>query len=334
MNYYIENRSTDPFYNLSLEQIIFDTFDKNHSYFMLWQNHNSIIVGKHQNTMSEINSAFVKTHNINVARRLSGGGAVYHDMGNLNFTFITDADENTSIDFSTFCKPIQDALVSFGVPVEITGRNDMTIEGKKISGNAQYVKKGRVMHHGTLLYDSDLEILSKALNVSDNKIDTIESKGIKSVKSRVTNIRSFMKNDKTLNEFWAVLKNYFFGSFDMKDYIISGDEENEVQKLKEKVYSQWSWNYGASPSYNMRKIRKVETCGTIEILLDIGKEGIINNITFYGDFFGNYDTQELVNILTGHHYEYNEITDLIKEIDISRYFFNLDKKTFLSILFY
>ena len=331
MNYYIESRSTDPFYNLSLEQVIFDTFDRNHSYFMLWQNHNSIIVGKHQNTISEINSAFVKTQNINVVRRLSGGGAVYHDLGNLNFTFITNADKNAAIDFISFCKPIQEVLVLFGVPVEITGRNDMTIEGKKISGNAQYIKNGRVMHHGTLLYDSDLEILSKALNVSDNKI---ESKGIKSVKSRVTNIRPFMKNDKSLNEFWTVLKNHFVTTLDMKDYILSTDEENEVQKLKEKVYSQWSWNYGASPSYNMRKIRKVETCGTIEILLDIGKEGIIENIAFYGDFFSNDDTHDLVKILTEHHYEYNEITDLIKEIDISRYFFNLDKKTFLSILFY
>ncbi|MDR2718490.1 MAG: lipoate--protein ligase family protein, partial [Treponema sp.] len=198
MNYYIESRSTDPCRNLALEQFVFDFLDRRHSYFMLWQNHNSIIVGKHQNTLAEINSVFVKAHNISVVRRLSGGGAVYHDPGNLNYTFITDAGTDNTIDFAAFCLPVQKALVSFGVPVEITGRNDMTVMGRKFSGNAQYLKHERIMHHGTILYDSCMDTLSQALNLSNDKI---ESKGIQSVRSRVTNIRPYMKTNMPIEDF-------------------------------------------------------------------------------------------------------------------------------------
>lgn len=329
MNFYIESRQTDPRYNLALEQFVFDSFGRSHSYFMLWQNHNSIIVGKHQNTVAEINAAFVNAHNISVVRRLSGGGAVYHDLGNLNYTFITDADTSNVIDFAAFCRPIQEALISFGVPVEISGRNDMTIEGKKFSGNAQYIKQGRVMHHGTLLYDSDLNVLSQALNVTDDKI---ESKGIKSVKSRVTNIRPYMKTDMPIEGFWIALKNYLFAAFNMEEYNFSGSEKAAVEEIKERIYSQWIWNYGKSPAHSLRKERRIEGCGKIEILLDVGKDGIIKDIAFYGDFFGAGDPEELAEILTGHHFEYNEIAGIIKDVNISRYFNNLDAGAFLALL--
>ena len=330
MNYYIESRNTDPGYNLALEQFVFDSHDRRHSYFMLWQNNNSIIVGKHQNTLAEINSAFVSEHHINVVRRLSGGGAVYHDLGNLNFTFITDAGKDKSIDFAAFCLPIQKALVSLGVPVEISGRNDMTVEGKKFSGNAQYIKENRVMHHGTILYDSDLGILSKALNPGDDKI---VSKGIKSVQSRVTNIKPYMKNDMPITDFWRSLKNFISDDLDLKDFTLNREHENAVENLKENIYSRWSWNYGSSPPHTMRKIRRIEGCGKIEILLDVAKEGIIKKIVFYGDFFASRDSSELANILIGHHLEYNEIKSLLKGFDINEYFHALDCDNFLALLF-
>ena len=184
--YYLESTKTDPSWNLALEQYVFDVLGPRDDCFMLWQNDNTIVVGKHQNTLEEINTDYVKEHGVTVVRRLSGGGAVYHDLGNLNFTFVAENRFGSEFDFSTFCRPVVDALRSLGVPAEINGRNDMTIEGRKFSGNAQYMKKGRIMHHGTLMYDSDLEAVSRALNV---KPDKIESKGLKSVRSRVTNIR-------------------------------------------------------------------------------------------------------------------------------------------------
>ena len=329
MTFYIESLDTDPRRNLALEQFVFDKLDRAHDYFMLWQNDNAIIVGKHQNTNEEINAAFVKEKDISVVRRLSGGGAVYHDLGNLNFTFITTANQEQGLDFSFFCKPVCDALNSFGVPAEISGRNDMTVEGKKFSGNAQYIKEGRVMHHGTILYDSDLSILSLALKPGDEKI---ESKGIKSIRSRVTNIRSYMKTDVSVADFWAALKHYMFAAFDMQGFVLSPEQNAEVEKLKSEVYSQWNWNYGKSPPYTLRKIRRIEGCGKIEILLDMEREGKIKNIAFFGDFFANRDSSELADILKGRCLKYDDLKQALANIDISRYFHALALETFLALL--
>jgi lipoate-protein ligase A len=330
MNYYIESANTDPHWNLALEQFVFDKLDREHSYFMLWQNHNAIIVGKYQNTQQEINAAFVKEKDISVVRRLSGGGAVYHDLGNLNSTFITSAEKNKGIDFAAFCEPIQKALGSLGVKVDISGRNDMTVDGMKFSGNAQYLKEGRVMHHGTILYDSDMTMIAQSLNPGDDKI---VSKGIKSIRSRVTNIRPFMNKDVPLSAFWDALKTYMSAALNMKELTLTPAQLAEVDVLNEKVYSQWSWNYGNSPAYTLRKVRRIEGCGKIEILLDVAKEGIINNIAFYGDFFGNKDPSELGEKLIGHHYQYDEIKSVIKDVDVSQYFHALQTEDFLELLF-
>ena len=342
MNFYINNSCTDPHFNLALEQYIFDfsgpasfnehsdELTRGYNYFMLWRNSNSVIVGKNQNTIAEIDSVFVKSNNISVVRRLSGGGAVYHDLGNLNFTFITDADKKNTIDFSSFCKLIQKALFSFGVPAEISGRNDLTVEGKKVSGNAQYIKKGRLMHHGTLLYDCDLDMLSGALNVKDDKL---QSKGIKSVRSRVANIRPFMKEDMPVEVFSAELKNFLFNEFNMSEYLLSNDEINKIEKLMEDVYSKRSWNYGSSVPYNIQKKRRIEGCGNIEILIDVGKEGIIDNIAFFGDFFGNDDPAMLAEMLKGYHFEYGELAQVIKDINLMNFFHDITETLFLSLLF-
>ena len=327
---YIESRNTNPHHNLALEQFVFEKPGDENDCFMLWQNNNSIIIGRHQNTLEEIDSDFVKENSITVARRLSGGGAVYHDMGNLNFTFITAADKQKGLDFSAFCEPVRKALCSFGVPVELSGRNDMTVEGKKFSGNAQYIKDGKVMHHGTILYDSDLQVLSHALKPGSDKI---ESRGIKSVKSRVTNIRPYMKTDMPVTDFWAALKNYFCEAFDMQDFVLTPEHIAEVEKLREGIYSQWSWNYGNSPPYSVHKVRRIEGCGKIEILLDVEKEGIIRNAAFYGDFFGNRELSELVKALIGLHLEYNEIKTALDRLDISEYIYNLKENDFLDLLF-
>jgi lipoate-protein ligase A len=326
----IESRNTDPRFNLALEQYVFDSLDGSLSYFMLWQNHNSIIVGKHQNTTAEINAAAVKELGISVVRRLSGGGAVYHDMGNLNYTFITGAEANYAVDFASFYEPIKEALVTFGVPVEISGRNDLTVHGMKFSGNAQYLKRGRIMHHGTILYDTDLDMLSKALKVSNDKI---ESRGIRSVRDRVTNIRPYMKTDMPVGIFRDALNKYMIEAFSMREYVLSAEEIGLVEELKERVYSQWAWNYGASPPHNVRKTRRVEGCGTFEILLDVGTEGVIYSIVFYGDFFGNEEPALLAEMLKGRHLEHDEVADVLRNVDISAFFHNLDAETFLSMLF-
>jgi len=329
--YFIESESYDPAFNLALEQFVFDCLGRAHSYFMLWQNDNSIIIGKHQNTAAEINQSFVNTHKINVVRRLSGGGAVYHDLGNINFSFITDSSDDRKIDFSMFCKIIQKALVSFGIAAVVSGRNDITVDdGKKISGNAQYTREGRVMHHGTLLYDTNLDMLSNALNVTDDKLDT---KGIKSVKSRVANIRRYMKIDMPAESFRAELKNYLVKELDLNECLLSPSDVTKIAEIKENRYSKWSWNFGSSPPYNIRKIRRIEDCGKIELFLNVGKEGIIENIAFYGDFFNNDDLSLLAERIKGSHLEYNELFSLLKDIDLSRFFYNITSEGFLALVF-
>ena len=195
---YLDLMTTDPSYNLAMEQYVFDCLPRDRMYFMLWQNDNAIIVGKYQNTISEINEEAVRERGIRVVRRLSGGGAVYHDMGNLNFTFITDAGGSGTLDMKLFCEPVVRTLAALGVRAEVNGRNDITIDGKKFSGNSQYLRQGRVMHHGTIMFDSDLSVVGEALRVDPTKIQT---KGIRSVRSRVTNVAEHLPERVTLPEF-------------------------------------------------------------------------------------------------------------------------------------
>ena len=186
---YIDVATTDPTYNLALEQYVFDSLPRDRQYFLFWQNHNAVIIGKHQNTLAEINEEFVRSRGIRVVRRLSGGGAVYHDDGNLNFTWITDADKGGGIDLKKFCQPVADTLCALGADAVVDGRNDILVGGAKISGNAQYVREGRVMHHGTLLFDSDLSVLGNALRADPEKI-----------RAELPFVGVLLKKDEDLNE--------------------------------------------------------------------------------------------------------------------------------------
>lgn len=215
---YLNLYTTDPAWNLAAEQYVFDRLPRDRTYFMLWQNDNAIIIGKHQNTAAEINEQFVRENGVRVVRRLSGGGAVYHDMGNLNFTFIADAGDMESINFRLFCRPVVAALAKIGVTAEINGRNDMTIDGQKFSGNSQYLKEGRVMHHGTIMFDSNLDLVAQALHVDQEKI---RAKGIASVRSRVTTVRRHMTNPVGLEEFRHLLLQEILEQQPGEEYVLS-----------------------------------------------------------------------------------------------------------------
>ena len=328
MMFYLESPSHDPRYNLALEQFVFDCLPREQDYFMLWRNDNAIIIGKHQNTIGEINLPYVQKNGIQVVRRLSGGGAVYHDLNNLNFTFIVSAVGRQSFDFASFCRPVVSALAELGVSAEINGRNDMTIDGKKFSGNAQYRKRDRIMHHGTILYDSDLTVISQALAVSRDKI---ESKGLKSVHSRVTNVKPYMTEDIPVERFIEALREAMFRNYALQPYTLDAAQQATVKKLQQGVYDTWEWNYGASPPYSIRKERRVENCGKLEVFMDVEK-GIIRRIAFYGDYFGDGDTAELGERLVGCKTERGALQEALEALDISAYFHNLDLETFLDIL--
>lgn len=325
---YLKSPSTDPAFNLALEQYVFDKLDRSKEYFMLWQNNNAVIVGKNQNTFGEVNPKVIEENDVKVIRRLSGGGAVYHDLGNLNFTFIMDAKDASDLDIKLFCQPVASLLQELGVDAQVNGRNDITIDGKKFSGNSQYLKEGRIMHHGTLMFHSNLDFVAAVLNVAGDKF---QSKAAKSVKSRVTNVKPFLKEDLSLEEFQNKLVEYVFGENSIETYELTEKDFQEIEKIKKERYTQWDWNYGKSPEYTVQKERRIDGCGKIEAHMNT-KDGKIVEVKFYGDFFGVCDHAELSNFLVGCELKRETIGKALENIDIEKYFHGITVEQFIDIL--
>jgi lipoate-protein ligase A len=324
---FVESDGTDARYNLALEQYMFGWCDRDEGCLMLWKNHNTIVVGKHQNTAAEVNAEYVRDHEITVVRRLSGGGAVYHDLGNLNYTIIT-GDEGDSFDFARFCVPVVEALRSLSVPAEVSGRNDIVIDGKKISGSAQYKRDNKIMHHGTLLFDSDLRVLGEALNAAPEKL---QSKGIASVRSRVTNIKPYLKTGMVMDEFYETLKRELSARLSLRPYALSDEDREQVLRIKRDRYDRWEWNYGASPAYTIKKSKRIDGVGKIEIYLEVASGGAIRDVVFFGDYFG--DGQELLKTrLVGAHLEEQSLRAALAGLDVGECIHGLDREALLSIL--
>ncbi len=313
---YIVNKSNDPAYNIALEAYAFRELTSEDEIFILWINEPAIIVGKHQNTIQEINKEYTDEHGIHVVRRLSGGGAVYHDLNNLNYTIISNKSEEGAFDFKTFSQPVIATLADLGVKAEFTGRNDLEIDGKKFCGNAQAYYKGRMMHHGCLLFDVDMSVLGDALKVSKDKI---ESKGIKSVRARVTNILNELPEKITVNEFSDKILEKMKETYpDMTEYVLSEDELVKIQESADTQFGTWDWTYGKAPEYTIeRNVRY--PAGKINTFANV-QQSVIKNIKIYGDFFGIKDVEDIEKILIGTKYEYKDVLEKLKMIDTAQYF--------------
>lgn len=320
--------SQDPAWNLALEEYFFETTPPGETCFFLWQNHNTVVIGKNQNTLAEIDLEYVRNHEIQIVRRLSGGGAVYHDNGNLNFTFITDAPEGGQIDLHRFCQPVAEVLRAFGVCAEIGGRNDMTVDGRKFSGNAQYIRRGRVMHHGTLMFDSDLTVLEKALQVDREKI---ASKGIVSVASRVTNLRPYLPAHVTLELFAQRLMESIAGQSNPPMRQLTDADLDAVRQLKETRYDTWDWNFGRSPACTVTNSRRIKDCGTVRVDYRL-EEGRIHDLHITGDFFGNRDAGDLVALFEGCALRHDAIAALLQSVPVEAYIHNLTADDFAGLL--
>ena len=313
--------STDPYHNLAVEEYLFDKTQDN--IFILWQNNKTVVIGKNQNINCELDFDFVNRNQIKVARRITGGGAVYHDLGNLNYSFISSTGKE-GIDFAYFTKPIIDALSALGVDARLTGRNDIEVEGKKISGNAQYSKNGRTLHHGTLLFDTDLSVLSSALHVDEEKI---KSKAIKSTRSRVTNLKSLIPIKNT-NEFIDYLCCYIINKYSPE--IISEPSNSYITELEQRNKSE-DWLFPKSSylsAFTVRKKKKYDF-GIVDIELSMNGN-IISDIKIYGDFFGTKDVSELCEILHGHNI--NMIDENIKSINLSDYILGMNAEQLLKLI--
>lgn len=309
--YYSE--STDPYYNLALEEYIFSNVQLHEPFFMLWQNDNTIVIGRNQNAVREINTDFVRKMNTKVARRNTGGGTVYHDLGNLNYSFIQNCENSQKIDFTQFALPIIRALDHFGVKAECNNRNDLVIDGRKFSGTAQTVKNGRALHHGTLLFDSDLDFLKQALTV---KGDKIEAKGVKSVSSHITNIVEHLPNPITIEQFRNCLMTSIIKKNNPFPFRLTEKDFKAIKQLQEIKYSTWEWNYGKSPRYEVQKTRNFQY-GHLTVAMNVLQQGIIDSISITGEFSGNRDIHQLEKFLKGKVLKESELLEVFSYFKVN-----------------
>ncbi|MFW3578989.1 lipoate--protein ligase [Vagococcus fluvialis] len=326
---------TDPRINLAIETYLVQEMPLDEPILLFYINEPSIIIGRNQNTIEEINTEYVEKQGIHVVRRLSGGGAVYHDAGNLNFSFIMPDDGESFRNFGKVTQPIIDALHDMGVEgAELKGRNDLVIDDKKFSGNAMYSTNGRMFAHGTLMFDSDVNEVVNALKVRKDKI---ESKGIKSIRSRVTNIKPYLSDthqNMSTKDFRQEILLKIFETDKLEDvnvYKLTEKDWERINAISDKLYRNWDWNYGRSPEFDLVR-RQRFAIGSIEAKMNVS-EGEIKEIKLFGDFFGLGEISDVEKVLTGVKYDKESIKAAVEEIDVKKYFGNIEKEDLVGLLY-
>ena len=324
---YIKNPSTNPYYNMAFDEYCLESLPIDEPVFFLWQNRPAVIVGFNQEVNTEVNLDYLKENGIELVRRVTGGGAVYHDLGNLNYT-IVGRSEDLERDYPEYASIMAKALQSLGVPATLSGRNDILVEGRKVSGFAKRVCKNRLMVHGTLMYNVDVDVLTKVLNPSTTKL---QSKGIASVRSRVANLREYLPNVPDIQTFSKQLEEILSLHYQDTEYQLSEIDLANIQRLTDKKFATWEWNYGRSPKATLVHSARL-ACGTVEIHLTLA-ENRIASCRFGGDFLGNLPASDVEKALTGIPYEINEIRKCLSKIEISRYFDRVLVDDLLEMMF-
>ena len=322
---YVKTESTSANFHFALEEYLLTECDVSDSYFLFWRTTPTLMVGKFQNTLAEINQTYVNQNNINVVRRITGGGTIYTDMNGWQFSYILKNHISGEMDFETFTRPVIDALASIDVLAYKSGRNDLLIDDKKFSGNAQYKTSTTHLHHGSLLFNTDLERMVRALNVDDQKII---SKGIKSVRERVTNIADYLEAPMTSLAFRDVMLKYL--TRDMPQYTLNKADLAAVDKIKKEKFDSWEWNYGKSPQFEISRSERFAG-GKLEVKCNV-KQGELVDIAFYGDFFEQQDLTELRNALIGCRYAEKDIKAALNSVDADRFIFGITAEEIAQVI--
>ncbi|WP_028274175.1 lipoate--protein ligase [Atopococcus tabaci] len=338
--YYVRNERNgkeihDARLNLAIEYYLLNEILLDEPILLFYINDNAIIVGKNQNTYEEVNTDYVEKNDVTVVRRFSGGGAVYHDLGVLNFCFITKDDGDSFRNFKKFTSPVIEALHKMGVEgAELRGRNDLVINGQKFSGNAMYSKNGRMTAHGTLMFDSQIDAVVGALKPKKHKL---ESKGIKSIRSRVTNIKPFLDDDFQYMKTKEFREKLLLNIFDVEDvsaikeYKLTEEDWEKIEAFAEKYTANWEWNYGESPKFDLERSERL-SIGTVEAKLNVEK-GTIADIRLYGDFFGMGELSDVEEKLKGIKYDAQSIREAFEQVDLKHYFGDVDVEELIQLLY-
>ena len=324
---YLRNDSTDPHWNMAFDEFCLEQLPLEEPVFYLWQNRPSVIIGLNQNAYGEVNLQYLRDHGITLARRVTGGGAVYHDLQNLNYTIMGRSADMDS-DYPQYTGIMASALRSLGVDAELSGRNDIMVGGRKVSGYAKRVWKDRLMIHGTLMWNVDIDELTRALDVPGSKLS---STGIASVHSRVANLRDCLPHLGSVKELKAVLERMLSRNYEDPEIILTEAQKAEIQTLRDSKFSTWEWNLGRSLGISFSRREKF-ACGTIEASLSV-EHGIIKDISFSGDFLGNLPVSGLEDALRAVRYERAAVLDAIKQQPVEEYFDRLSPDDLLRILF-
>ena len=321
---------TDAHLNLALEEHVLRNRMGEDDLLLFYVNAPAIIIGRNQNTIEEINSDVVAERGIRVVRRVSGGGAVYHDLGNLNFSFMTRDVHNRFNRYDRFNGPVVDVLRDLGVPAEIGGRNDIIADGRKISGNAQFATPDRMLSHGTLLLDSNLDDVTASLRPKPGKV---ESKGVKSIRSRVANISEFVSAPINVGELRERIIERIFGTRDpAKLPLLALDESdwNAARELMGRKYGTMAWNYGENPRSNVQRAQRFAG-GEIDVRIDV-QEGRVAGVRIFGDFMGRHDVDTLEGMLKGVLYERAAILESLRDLDLGEFFSGISRDEVLDVL--
>jgi lipoate-protein ligase A len=318
--------ATDPALNLATEEWLLRHTDRD--VFMLWRNAPSVIVGRNQNTLAQIDEAYVRSRNIPVVRRLSGGGAVFHDLGNVNFTFISLGSDGGGLDFQRFTTPILAAITALGVPCSFEGRNDLVIKGQKFSGNAQHIWRDRVLHHGTLLFSAAVADLSGALRVDPEKY---RDKAVQSVSKRVTNIAAHLPAPMDVTDFMDRIMDHVLAGAPREALGLDPEEAQGAAELAESRYRRYDWNFGASPDYALSRTCRTPG-GLVEAHLDVAG-GVIQAVRLLGDYFGRRDVAELETHLTGCRHDRNALAQRLGGIELGDYLLGVGPDELIDCFF-